>query len=191
MTRVSRIGLRLLAFNLLVAFVPVAAVLYLDVYEARLLQAQEATLIDQARLLAAAVPDGPVPGSTDLAAIFGRLDQRPEARFRIYDTSGALIADSARHVPAPRKDEPSPYGQARASARRQLYRLGAWLAQVARESRAWLRPSSPPGTRVDLGGVPPEVEAALRGRYGAAARPTPGQRSLNLFSGVPIRATGR
>ena len=33
----------------------------------------------------------------------------------------------------------------------------------------------------------PEVRAALEGRYGAGVRPTPGQRSLTLYSAVPIR----
>ena len=37
--RPSRIGLRLLTFNLLVLFLPVAGILYLDVYENRLLEA--------------------------------------------------------------------------------------------------------------------------------------------------------
>ena len=42
--RPSGIGVRLLAFNLLVVFVPVAGVLYLDVYETQLRRAQEAGL---------------------------------------------------------------------------------------------------------------------------------------------------
>ena len=44
--RPSRIGLRLLAFNLLVVFVPVVGVLYLNVYETRLLRMQEASMAD-------------------------------------------------------------------------------------------------------------------------------------------------
>ena len=36
--------------------------------------------------------------------------------------------------------------------------------------------------------MPSEVRAALRGRYGAATRPTPGQRSLTLSVAVPIHA---
>ena len=55
--RPSGIGLRLLAFNLLVVFVPVIGVLYLDVYETQLRQAQEAGLVQQARVLAAALGD--------------------------------------------------------------------------------------------------------------------------------------
>ena len=51
--RPSRIGLRLLAFNLLVVFVPVAGILYLDVYEAELLESQERGMVQQARLMAA------------------------------------------------------------------------------------------------------------------------------------------
>ena len=39
--RPSRIASRLLAFDLLLLFLPIAGVLYLDVYEARLLEAQE------------------------------------------------------------------------------------------------------------------------------------------------------
>jgi len=51
-TRPSRIGLRLFAFNLLVLFVPVAGILYLDVYESRLLQTQERGMVQQARTVA-------------------------------------------------------------------------------------------------------------------------------------------
>ena len=37
----SRIGVRLLAFNLLLVFLPAAGILYLDVYETRLLEAHQ------------------------------------------------------------------------------------------------------------------------------------------------------
>ncbi len=36
----------------------------------------------------------------------------------------------------------------------------------------------------------PEVRTALEGKYGAATRPTPGQRSLTLNSAVPIKSGG-
>src|SRR5690606_3292443 len=39
-------------------------------------------------------------------------------------------------------------------------------------------------------GVPPEVGTALDGRYGAATRRTPGQRSLTMFTAVPVREGG-
>jgi two-component system sensor histidine kinase ChvG len=36
----------------------------------------------------------------------------------------------------------------------------------------------------------PEVAAALEGRYGAATRVSPGQRSLTLYSAIPVRSDG-
>ena len=55
--RPSRIGRRLLAFNLLLVFLPVAGILYLDVYETRLLDVQERGMVQQGRLVAAALGD--------------------------------------------------------------------------------------------------------------------------------------
>ena len=47
---------RLLAFNLLLVFLPLFGFIYLDVYEHQLLRAQERSMVQQARLLAAATP---------------------------------------------------------------------------------------------------------------------------------------
>src|SRR5262249_25571996 len=98
MTWISRIGLRLLAFNLLVVFVPVAGVLYLGIYESRLRQEQEAGLAQQARVLAAALGDRETLDGEQIAQLFTRLERRSDARFRVYDTAGAVIADSARQM---------------------------------------------------------------------------------------------
>ncbi len=51
----NRISVRLLAFNLLVVFVPVVGFLSLGTYERQLLRSQEGALVQQARLLAAAL----------------------------------------------------------------------------------------------------------------------------------------
>jgi two-component system sensor histidine kinase ChvG len=51
------------------------------------------------------------------------------------------------------------------------------------------RPHSSEGTREASPG--PEIRAALAGKYGAATRPTPGQRSLTLYSAVPILSGDR
>ncbi|MBA3886309.1 MAG: sensor N-terminal transmembrane domain-containing protein [Acidobacteria bacterium] len=48
----SRIGLRIFAFNLLVLFLPVGGILYLDVYERELLATQERGMVQQARIVA-------------------------------------------------------------------------------------------------------------------------------------------
>ena len=85
--RPSRIGLRLLAFNLLVVFVPVVGLLYLDVYEARFRQVQEAGLVQQARVLAAALGDRATLDGGEIARTFTRLERRSDARFRTQPTT--------------------------------------------------------------------------------------------------------
>ena len=196
--RPSRIGLRLLAFNLLVVFVPVVGLLYLDVYEARLRQVQEAGLVQQARVLAAALGDRPALDANEISQAFARLERRSEARFRVYDARGALIADSARQAAGTAVEDNVRYaaGDERNNVRgRLLYRVGAWLAN----SRQWLvtmvrgfrgkapgEESAPP----QPGGISPEVQTALAGRYGAATRETGKQRSVTFFSAVPVRSRG-
>jgi len=190
---ISRIGLRLFAFNLLVLFVPVAGMLYLGVYESRLRQAQEAGLVQQARVLAAALGDSRLDGE-QISALFTRLDRRSDARFRVYDPAGAVIADSARQMAGGPADDVSKYsaGDDRRVRTRLLYRLGVWFV----DARDWVMslPSrlSPPASRAAAAadGPPPEVKAALEGRYGAATRVTAGQRSVTIYSAVPIRRGG-
>ncbi len=191
---VSRIGLRLLAFNLLLVFVPVAGILYLGIYESRLLEAQEAGLVQQARVLAAALGDAPLEGDR-VARTFARLERRSDARFRVYDSNGALVGDSARQSAGTVLDDRAKYagGDDASVRRRLLYRLGVWVVDF----RNWFAsfpasPSTVPGRASPTpASTPlPEVKAALEGRYGAATRVTAGQRSVTLFSAVPIRREG-
>lgn len=195
MTRFSRIGLRLLAFNLLVVFVPVGGILYLGIYESRLRQAQEAGLVQQARVLAAALGDRAALDGTAIAGAFARLERRSDARFRVYDPSGALIADSARQAAGTAPDDRSRYAGERDVRRRRLYQIGAWLANSLDRLTSiftWSRePSSGPASRdIQPRGAPPEVQTALAGRYGASTRVTGGQRSVTMFSAVPVRHDG-
>jgi len=190
-----RIGLRLLAFNLLVVFVPVVGVLYLDVYESRLRQSQEAGLVQQARVLAAALGDRPLDAA-EISRTFLRLERRSDARFRVYDGSGGLIADSARQAAGTSLDERAKYAVDDSGIRRRrLYRIGAWLATLRyRLASALWGPSSSlqnaqSTTRDD--DIPPEVRVALGGHYGASTRVTPGQRSVTFFSAIPIRDRGQ
>jgi two-component system sensor histidine kinase ChvG len=90
----SRIGLRLFAFNLLVVFVPVAGVLYLDVYENRLLRAQEREMVQQARLLAAAASATSQLRAEEFDRLLSGVEGRSTARFRLFDATGAIVADS-------------------------------------------------------------------------------------------------
>ena len=192
--RASRIALRLLAFNLLVVFVPTVGVLYLDVYEDRLLEAQERSMVQQARVLAAALGGSPVLDGAGTQAILDRVGRRGDARVRVFDFAGTMIADSARARDVqPADDQPQRYAVAPNPGVRErvLYRVGAVIARVRDRLSSPLRsrmaderrdpPASPAGV------LDSELKAALAGRYGATTRPTPGQRSLTLFTAVPIR----
>jgi two-component system sensor histidine kinase ChvG len=196
---------RLLAFNLLLVFLPVAGFLYLDTYERQLLRSLEHALAQQARVLAASLsgrgPLVPAAAEAPLRALAGRH----EARFRIVDPEGRLLADSSRlqpgepvapptvapaaaepavrSAPAPR-DNPS-----RDAESLPLYRLASFPIRLARRLFA---PPEPPyesgefySGAVTLRGE--ELRAALAGGYGAATRISAGgQRSVTLYSAVPV-----
>jgi two-component system, OmpR family, sensor histidine kinase ChvG len=196
--RPSRIGLRLLAFNLLVVFVPVGGVLYLNVYESQLLQEQERAMVQQARLLAAALGESPALDQALVERIFARLERRSEARYRVYDSAPVLLADSGRFAVASPLEESAAYsGTAPPSNVRQriLYRLGAFIANARRSVRSRLRWAAARDVDRNIAEAPAaeasELRAALAGRYGATTRNSPGQRSVTLFSAVPIEHHGR
>ena len=78
---------------------------------------------------------------------------------------------------------------------RLLYRVGVWLANTPERLAGiveWLRGGQRKGYSADApaAGPPPEVRAALDGRYGSATRVTGGQRSVTFYSAVPIRHDG-
>jgi two-component system sensor histidine kinase ChvG len=185
----SGISIRLLAFNLLLVFLPVAGVYYLDVYERQLLDAQERAMVQEGRVLAAALSErGPLePAAAE--GLLARLRQQSEARLRIVDAEGRILGDSARLGP---RLEPDAEPRARPASVRDdpVYRAGAWLYRQLE----WLLGGAPAAEpeAVDTAGpsdvlATPEVRAALGGRYGARTRVSPGgRRSMTLFSALPI-----
>jgi two-component system sensor histidine kinase ChvG len=187
----SGISVRLLAFNVLLVFLPLAALLYLDVFEEQLLMAQERSMVQQGRVLAAALAAADPPTGERSREILVQLDRRLTARLRVVDASGRLLADTSRL--GPRAESVDPEELVPPDPRRSwLYRVGSSLFRlVAPLVGSAPTPSSaedfyPPGVPI-LG---PEVRAALAGRYGAATRVSPGQRSLTLYSAIPVRGEG-
>lgn len=200
----ARISVRLLLFNVLLVFLPAAGFFYLEVYERELLEAQERAMVQQGRLVAAALAGQGELEAASAKALLRRLEGRTESRLRIVDRTGTLLADSARLVPsrmAPpsredRYDISSSFEPEPGARENLLYRFGAWLFRTAARLARPFEPPEPPRDteRVYSPGGPllgPEVRAALAGRYGATIRPTAGQRSVTLYSAIPVRSGDR
>lgn len=173
-----------MAFNLLLVFLPVAGILYLDSYETKLLVAQRRALEEDARLLSAALTGYRDPGrrAPDVLAQREqlRLTNGEPVRLRVIGTDGRMVSDSLNFAPRPHQPE----NRAR---RNILYRAGAWLL---RPVLALFRPAPLPEAGSDqlLG---EEVRAALRGEVARAQRISPDNRSVTVSVAYPIRSGGR
>ncbi|MBE3135708.1 MAG: sensor N-terminal transmembrane domain-containing protein [Acidobacteria bacterium] len=191
----SRISVRILAFNLLVVFLPVGGLLLLPTYEKQLLRSLEHALVQQGRVLAASLGDaGPRLAEEAVRVLLG-LRQRHDARMRVLDAGGAVLADSSRL--GPREDggaAGADAGDAETEQTRRaeetfLYRFASFPIRVWRK---FFRPPVPPheGDEFYSGAeriAGPEVIEALAGRYGAATRISAGgQQSVTLYSAIPI-----
>lgn len=196
--------------------------LFLGTYESQLLESQERAMVQQGRLLASALVGHDL--AEEAEAILGRLGGRTDARLRVVNPEGRLLADSARpssdgfdtsedsaaggkiRIKAQREknqdtapetpdesaedddENPKPLSYPEESV---IYNLGALPARLFRALSGFLRP--PEEVKGDaeyysgrdiLDG--PEIKAALSGRYGAATRLSSEQRSVNLYSAIPI-----
>ncbi len=187
----ARIWIRLLAFNVLLVFLPAAGLLYLNTYERQLLAAQEREMVQQGRLFAAALAATETIDAWYSERVLLRLHNRSQARMRVIGEDGALIADSSHLGP---KREPgevvtkSAPSEPRASL---LYRLGALPFRLYRgvfERSEGYESGDFYADNEFVQGA--EVRAALAGRYGAATRITPGRQSVTLYTAIPIRWAG-
>ncbi len=192
-----RLSTRLLLFNLLLVFLPVSGLFYLDLYERELLVQQEKGMVQQGRLLAAALGGCESLTAEEAKALLGRLEARTESRLRIYGARGEPLADSSRGAPPspPTADRyPSDPGSeaARESPERRdpIYRLGAAIFRFTEPLFAGRNAAAGSRSGPQKSGLPTALAAALSGRYGGGVERSPGQRSLTLHSAIPIRGTG-
>jgi two-component system sensor histidine kinase ChvG len=191
----SRISIRLMAFNLLLLFLPFAGILYLDVYEERLEAAQERAMAAEARVLAAAMGDrGKLePEEAQrmllLVATSPANNPHPRSRLRILDAEGRVLADTYQPLSA----EMVIRNRSERIRQNWLYRLGAFLvrpiARIFLPSQETLQPAELYERPDRLLG--PEVQAALDGRYGADKRASETFRTITLYAAVPIANDGR
>lgn len=188
---ISRISIRLLAFNVLLLFLPAAGLLSLEAYERQLLAWQERAMVQQGRVLAAALGGQGLLTTEASEAILINMRREFDARLRVVSTDFTLLADSSRFGPRAEPEPELPVGDTQ-TRERALYRLGNFFYQLY--ARLFLPPEPP---RRDAGYydtgrklVLPEIETALSGTYGATSRRTPDQRSLTLFSALPVQSGG-
>jgi two-component system sensor histidine kinase ChvG len=157
-------------------------------------------MVQQGRILAAALGDrGPID-PREATLILQRLERRLNARLRVLDREGWVIADSS--LLGPRLPEPLPdyseYGRSgegdggsvEGSRRSLLYRMGAAMYGVYR--RVLGPPDALPAVVEPFPADQPlriaPVVSALEGKYGASTLISPGQRSVTLFSAIPVRS---
>jgi two-component system sensor histidine kinase ChvG len=183
----SRIAFRLMAFNLLLVFLPVAGILYLGSYEQRLLGSQRRALQEEARLLAAAVASAQVPGRSAQEILLARHRLRGNTadpiRLRVISPVGTIIADSHAF------SGPPPPQRANRAKRNILYRAGAALLRPLHLSRTTEQPLAEGDyyeSSKRLFGT--EVRSALQGESGAVERISPDRRSVTVYVAEPIRA---
>ncbi len=182
----SRISIRIMAFNLLLVFLPVGGILYLDSYETKLLIAQRRALEEDARLLSAALTGYRDPGRRAPDVLAQReqlkLTNGEPVRLRVIGTDGRMVSDSHNFAPRPHQPE----NRAR---RNILYRAGAWLLRPVLAIFRQAEPGLPEAGSDQLLGE--EVRAALRGEVARAQRISPDKRSVTVSVAYPIRSGGR
>jgi len=188
----KKISVKLLAFNILLLSLPMVSLLYLDTYEGQLLRAQENSMIQQGRVLSAALTGANL--ELDALRIIGNLKQRIDSRIRVVDTKGRLLADTSLADIVIPDEEPEYFKYEKSIAAQDtiLYRIAVYPINTLEKL---LFPPAP-----DLGSGEyysgkllfdgDEVLSALDGRYGATTRlSSGGQRSINLYSAIPVYKT--
>ena len=191
---VSKISIRLLAWNLLLVFLPALAILSLETYEDQLLDLQERSMVQQGRVLAAALGGLGALEAEEAERILVNMQQRVDARLRVFNPGFELLADSSRL--GPRLEEPElpipPLADESEPVRdRFIYRLGSGLYRLLDR----LRPPEPPGLELELDPFRRQVyrvavQDALEGRYKARTAPSPEGRSLMMYIAIPVRSNG-
>jgi two-component system sensor histidine kinase ChvG len=190
---VSRISFRLMAFNSLLVFLPVAGILYLSSYESKLLVQQRHALEEEARLLSGAVSASPSPEAAAQRLMVERLrlgagaGSNDPVRLRVISVTGHILADS--HL----RDRPPAPPRASPARRNVLYRTGAALMRPVLALFRATEPDLPESDYYEraarLDG--PEIASALRGRPGRVERISPDRRSVTVYAAEPIRIHDR
>ena len=196
------INIQISIFLVLVAFIPIAAMMMLKTYESQMLTMMENSNVQQARIVAASLTLNPDKPKELLINMKGKFD----SRIRILSRDGELLADSStlekdstedtlqqadfssRTQYASSKSETPAKTTKTAANDTFIYRLFSIPIRVYRK----LRPPAASFTSADFysGKIiydGEEIKAAQEGRYGAKTRISGGgQVSVTLYSAMPV-----
>ena len=186
----SRIWIRLLAFNVLLIFLPAIGILTFRTYEEELLVQQERSMVQQGRILAAALGERGELRAAEAERILANMRREFDARLRIVDPGLGVLADSSLLGPKSDAGEPPEEAPAPQARERWIYRLGSFLYRFYART---FRPPEPPLPESELDATVEEVRdrvvrGALDGRYRAGTAVSSKVRSLTLYSAIPIRS---
>ena len=206
------INIQISIFLVLVAFIPVAAMMMLKTYESQMLTMIENSNVQQARILCASLalsaPDTEknLINSETATQLLQNMNGKFDSRIRILSRDGELLADSStlekddatgsqqkidfssRTQYASAQSEKSKKTSKTAANDTFIYRLFSIPVRVYRK----LRPPAASFTSADFysGKIiydGEEVKAAQQGRYGAKTRISGGgQVSVTLYSAMPV-----
>ncbi|MGH9457824.1 MAG: ATP-binding protein [Thermoanaerobaculia bacterium] len=183
----SRIAVRVMLFNVLLVFLPIAGILYLGIYEDRLVERRMRSLEEQAALLAAALSGGDWVDGARARGMFVRVPDEEEewSRLRVILPTGVVIADSR---PRPLEDLDAIRDEERIRED-WLYRIassvGRPLLRVLRGDDPELHYGDPFEGRQLLRG--PEITTVLEGEPVRSRRVSADQQSVTLYAAAPIR----
>lgn len=158
----ARIRYRLLLVNLIVAIVPVAGLVFAEMYEVQLLRGLERDMVHQGELVRAMIVDQPTRPLSGYESMLWTAARDTRTRIRIVDVNGAVVADSHRSGPPEGAERPVP----------QL------VGEAPHHEASVPKPLDVSERR--------EIKAALAGKYGAATRLWENQDRVYLFSALPI-----
>jgi two-component system sensor histidine kinase ChvG len=158
----ARIRYRLLLVNLIVAIVPVAGLVFAEMYEVQLLRGLERDMVHQGELVRAMINAQPEKALAYEPMLWAAA-RDTRTRIRIVDAAGRVVADSHRSGPPEGAERPVP----------QL------VGEAPHHAASVPKPLDVSERR--------EIKTALAGKYGAATRLWENQDRVYLFSALPIK----
>ncbi|MGL1890395.1 MAG: HAMP domain-containing histidine kinase [Spirochaetaceae bacterium] len=185
----SKITVRLLLFNILLIFIPIAFFFYLDIYENKLLTAQENSMVMQGRIISSSL-ENRENLQLESKNLIDNLNKNVTSRIRIISKDGVLLADSSKQdfILEPIADREYKIEELSVDENI-LYKLVRFpldfVRYVLRGPKEGTSSTEYYSDNSYLDGY--EVKQSLLGKYGANTRiSSGGERSVTLYISLPI-----